>query len=126
MKEMKALEMQLRSWELRHPSARIKQQLFSDPRVEPDRMAWSFQWLAPAAACLLFAGMILNQSYQHPVVATQSDPGLTLALSNQSAQVSSPGAALSPTTNPARNRIEWTNGTAFTSSVTSFLPGKVN
>ena len=115
MKEMKSLEMQLRSWELRPPSARAKRQLFSAERPARDRRTWSFRWLTPAAACLVFAGIILN-------AATQSVPTFTLALGDHNLADETPP----PPENIIRNRIEWTSAGAFTSSVASFLPGKVN
>jgi hypothetical protein len=123
---MKTLEMQLRSWELRPPSARVKRELFSTRRAGPDQSSWSFQWLTPVAACLVFAAMMLHQNYQGSGGMIRSEPALTLVLSNQSPRIQTENSVTPATSNAARSRFEWTNHSAFTSSVTSFLPGKEN
>ena len=57
---MNDLEKQLRSWEPRRPSAKLKPRLFAiRPVVAP--ASHSFSWLAPATAALLVMGMLLNQ-----------------------------------------------------------------
>lgn len=121
MKETNSLEMQLRSWELRVPSPKLKARLFGKPKARPAEATWSFHWLAPVAACCLLTAMILNQAgpLSHGV---KELPGVRTVVSNQTP------AALSGTgfITSASNRFEWTNGSAFTSSVTSFLPGQVN
>ena len=122
MKETNSPEMQLRSWELRAPSPRLKQQLFPEADVRSARAGWSFQWLAPVAACSFLALMILNQIGPVDHEARQAQSIRTVAVSNQtSTALSNTGFASS-----ASNRFEWINGSAFTSSVSSFLPGQVN
>jgi hypothetical protein len=118
--------MQLRSWELRQPSARVKRRLLSPRRPQPDSLIWSFQWLAPVAACLVFAAMILHQNFQGSNGLIRPEPALTLVLSNQSSLIPMENPSSPAPSNASRSRFEWTNHSAFTSSVTSFLPGKEN
>lgn len=58
MKETNPLETQLRSWQPRRPSARLKRRLFGIPLVP--RAGWIVGSLAPAAACLLITVSIYN------------------------------------------------------------------
>lgn len=122
MKETNSLEMQLRSWELRAPSPKFKARLFSQAEVHASRENWSFQWLAPVAACCLLTAMILNQVGPIGHESSESSNIRTVAVSNQTPAALSGSGFVST----ASNRFEWTNGSAFTSSVTSFLPGQVN
>ena len=114
---MNSLEIRLRSLELRRPSARLKQRLFGRPDGR-EGVNWSLPWLAPVAACALLTAMMLAQNndaapggFTHGTVLVQSNL--------PSASEREFGSANS-------NRIEWTNDSAFPSSVGSFLPGKVN
>src|SRR5437899_7603521 len=101
--EMNDLEMQLRSWAPRRPSAKLKQRIFSAAKsaefapVHPiilladytSRIAQalkptSFRWLAPAMAGLFLTCMLLNQRnapMPSPVTATW----MGIILSNQRA-----------------------------------------
>lgn len=88
MNEWDALETRLRCWEPRRPSPALERRLFRrvPAGLKPVMMAG---WLAPAAACLVFAGLILNQ--QKP--GSPPSGGLVaLALSNQSYAAYLPGS----------------------------------
>ena len=56
MKETNPLETQLRSWQPRRPSGRLKRRLFGIPLIP--RAGWIVGSLAPAAACLLMMGSL--------------------------------------------------------------------
>lgn len=88
MNEMNSLETQLRSWQPRRPSARLKRQLFAEPASLMPRMAWFVGWLVPATACALLtfsvftSGNDLGQSSRRaPLMATllNDQSGLTPA-----------------------------------------------
>jgi len=118
MKETNSLEMQLRSLEPRRPSARLKQRLFGKADGRREHVNWSLPWLAPVAACGLLTAMMLTQNNDSaPGSFTQ---GTILVQSNL------PSASERQFGSFNSNRIEWTNDSAFPSSVGSFLPGKVN
>lgn len=122
MKETNSLEMQLRSWEPRAPSQEVKRRLFPASPARSFRGSRSMQWLAPVAACGLLMAMILNQLGPDNRVGGSPANVLTVAVSNQaSPAMIATGFAASPS-----NRFEWTNVSASTSSVSSFLPGQVN
>ncbi len=122
---MNSLEMQFRSWAPRPPSARLKHKLFVEaaPLRPPIRFNW--QWLAPAAACLLFVVTVFNQNGGLVNSTGTRESGL-LVSSNLSPQLFAEDTLRQSKRNFVANRIEWTNGSAFTSSVSSFLPGQVN
>lgn len=122
---MNSTEVQLRSWEPRRPSAKLKHKLFAEarPRRQSGHLTW--QWLAPAAACLLLAITMFNPN-NGLVNGTATQESLTLVSSNLNPLILAEDALNQSKHNHPANRIEWTNGSAFTSSVSSFLPGQVN
>jgi len=120
---MNDLEMQLRSWAPRPPSAKLRQKLFAvrpaDAPVETP--AFRLSWLAPAAATFLLMCLLLNQRGT-PAIAggDSSGPVMAMILSNQSA------AYLPGTFQPEQNRLpvdtfEWTNAGSSTSSIRSLF-----
>ena len=89
---MEPWEAQLRSWTLRRPSAALKRRLFRGDAAGP-RAAKLAAWLAPAAAGLLFAGLILNQQRVATLSGTPQSGGMVaLILSNQSYAAYLPGS----------------------------------
>jgi hypothetical protein len=64
MKEMNPLETQLRSWQPRRPSARLRRRLFGFSFAP--RTGWVIGSLAPAAVCLL---MTLGISNSHTIIS---------------------------------------------------------
>ena len=123
---MNLLENQLRSWQPRRPSPRIKQRLF--PLASSREVTGlSLRWLAPAAACLMLA----------LTIASQQQPGLSAKSARQQAMMGLISNNLSYTNllpendSPGRNRVspasfEWTNLSGFTSSISPFSPGRIN
>ena len=71
MKETDSLENQLRSWQPRRASARLRQKLFAASSSATRRMAWVLGSLAPATACLLLTLSVFNSgnysASSHPV-----------------------------------------------------------
>ena len=125
MNQTNPLEMQLRSWVPRRPSARLKKRIFPAP-PSPSAPAGSFSWLAPAIACLLVALALVGQrngssnsssaSHRSALVATMS--------SNQSA-----AAYLSGGFRRGRNQLAsfaWTNGSRSNTGKDFLLPIKAD
>lgn len=107
---MNELEMELRSWALRRPSAKLKRRIFARRPAEP-AAAFSWSWLAPATAALLMMGMLLNQRHN----ATLFEPGKTgplvaMIMSNQSAAASLPAGFESQQNALPADTFKWTNG----------------
>jgi hypothetical protein len=139
---MNDLEMQLRSWAPRRPSAKVKQRIFAAGKsaefapVHPiilladyaSRIAQalkptSFRWLAPAMAALFLTCMILNQR-NAPMTSSTTGSFIGVLSSNQSLV-----AQLSGTLEREQNRLpsatfEWTNGSGSTSSISSLSESK--
>lgn len=116
---MNPLEMQLRSWKPRRPSAGLERRLFptSAPTISIPRV----QWLAPAMACALFAVLAFNPQ-NGPLPDLQ--PLHAGVLSNQSYAAYLPGSFQRD-----QNRwdtFEWTNRGQSGSSVAPFSPGRAH
>jgi hypothetical protein len=115
---MNPLEVQLKSWKPRKPSAKLERMLVDARAAEPHH-ANRFAWLLPATACLLFAGMAINQRGGTTVSVTSGHEDLALmSLSNQSYAAYLPGNAQSQRNHWAT--FEWTNGGGFNSSRNPF------
>jgi hypothetical protein len=143
MKEMNDLEMQLRSWAPRRPSAKVKQRIFSAARsaefapVHPiilladraSRIAHSlkprsFRWLAPAMAGLFLTCILLNQR-NAPMASPATAPLIAMILSsNQSAAAYLPGSFQREQNRLPSDTFEWTNGSGSTSSISSLSESK--
>src|SRR2546430_920439 len=96
MIEMKDLEMELRSWQPRRPSARLEQSLFGEHRPEPaavkvtlnaqPALPFRLSWLAPAAAALMLICALFNPRNTSTLSSSASaGPMVALMMSNQSA-----------------------------------------
>ncbi len=82
----------MRSWTPRRPSVTLERRLFHRPTPEP-RPVTLAAWLAPVAACLLFAGLILNPQGAATLSGSpQSRALVALILSNQSYAAYLPGS----------------------------------
>jgi hypothetical protein len=119
MNDLNELELQLRSWVLRRPSARLKRRLFrrrpgSDEAPEP---SFRLSWLPPATAALLLLCVLFNQHSSQALSSAGSSSMVAVALSNQSVapwlQVSCEHNRL-PT-----GTFEWTNDSRSTSGIGS-------
>jgi len=86
----------------------------------------SLRWLAPAAACLILALTVASR-----------DPGLSASSARREAMMGLISSNLNFTNilpksdSPERNRVlpasfEWTNLSGITSSISPFLPSRMN
>lgn len=122
---MNLLENQLRSWQPRRPSGRIKRRLFPSASSR-EASGLSLRWLVPAAACLMLALTIASQQPGLSVHSARHEAMMGLISSNLSYTNILPGGEA-----PGRNQIspssfEWTNLSGFTSSISPFSPGRMN
>ena len=127
MNESNLPENQLRSWRPRRPSAGLKRRIFRIRQTTPKIMVWAFRCLAPAAGCVLLAAATLNQGNGRSSERLQGNrmmAMLTSITSNQLAYL--PGDYQQALNGTCRLTFEWTNRNGSTSSIGSFLPGKVN
>jgi hypothetical protein len=129
MNETNELEMRLRSWVPRHPSAKLKQKIFGAPSVTaptPETPAFRLSWLAPATATLFLMCLLFNQR-NNPAMSTggSSGPIMAMILSNQSAAYL-PGSFQSDQNRLPADTFEWTNAGSSTSSIRSLFLQKGN
>src|SRR5258708_5577681 len=128
MSEMKELEMQLRSWAPRRPSAKLDHYLFREhaaaaiavveaPNCRQPAPDFRLSWLAPAMAALVLMCVLFNpRSSSTAAGSTSPGPMVALMMSNQSA-----AAFLADTSqneqNTLRNTFERTNVSGYTPGV---------
>ncbi len=119
--EMNFLENQLRSWQPRRPSPKLKRRLFgaTDPH---EATIFSLRWLAPAAACLFLALTIASQEPGFSAVTSYPQPMMGLISSNLSYTNILPDSR----NNVSPSSFEWTNLSGINSSVSPFSPGRMN
>jgi hypothetical protein len=67
MKQIDPLEKQLQSWIPRRPSPNIQARLFGQERPHPILPSHLWNWLTPAAACVLTLLVALTGASHHPV-----------------------------------------------------------
>jgi hypothetical protein len=122
MNEMNDLETQLRSWALRPPSAKLKQQLFaraavvSAPTGEPGVLStpaspFRLSWLAPATMALLLMCVLFNQRNIPSAFSGSMKSGsmVAVALSNQNAAAWLPGSFAHEQNSIPAEPLKWTN-----------------
>src|SRR6266436_3642012 len=87
MNNTNELEMHLRSWAPRRPSAKLNQRLFAQPAVEREpQPTFRFAWLAPAAAAFLLMGVLFNQHNNSAISGSgRSNEMVAMIVSNQNA-----------------------------------------
>ena len=122
---MNLLETQLRSWQPRRPSARLKRRLFAAPARVMPQMAWFLGWLAPATACALLTLSVFNSGNSLPSSSSRHEPMVAMMLSNRYAAYVS-GTFQSGHNDPHSVTFDRTNLSGSTSGLPSFLPGRVN
>ena len=122
MNEMNDLEMQLRSWALRRPSAGLKQQLFAkqaalnagagqSAALGNPAAPFRLSWLAPATMALLLVCVLFNQR-NIPIAfsgSVKSGSMVAVALSNQNAAAWLPGSFAHEQNSIPAEPIRWTN-----------------
>jgi hypothetical protein len=115
--------MQLRSWELRRPSAALKARLFHRQDRRPN-FAVAVRWLAPAAACVFLAVTALHQESGIATGASRHDPMMAMIRSNQSPALGISNGLTQSASNDLPVGFGWTNRSDSTSSIGSFLPAR--
>lgn len=120
---MDPLETQLRTWQPRRPSARLKRRLFGTPAGLIPKMAWVLGSLAPAAACALLTFSMFNSGngFHHGTAAE-----MVLISSNQSHANYAPDGSRMRENNWSTVTFDWTNRSSFTSSIPSFPRSRMN
>ena len=134
---MNELELQLRSWAPRHPSAKLSQKLFARPQSEEaagttahgtrsaEHPPFSFRWLVPATAAFLLVCLVFNQHSSAPITGgARSEPMIAMITSNQSAAPYFPSTFQKEQNSLLTDTFEWTNGSGSTSSISSLSPSK--
>jgi len=128
---MNELELQLRSWAPRRPSAKLSQELFGKlpdadtVRSRRQEHGFSFRWLVPATAALLLTCLVLNQHNTTPITGgARGEPMVAMIMSNQSAIPYLPGSFQREQNILLADTFEWTNGSGSTSSISSLSPAK--
>lgn len=110
MNELNELEMQLRSWVPRRPSARLKRRLFGpEPAAEDRPSSFRLSWLPPVTAALLLLCVLFNQHSSQALSSSGSNSIVALALSNQSVAPWLPGSFSREHNGLPTGTFEWTN-----------------
>ncbi len=113
---MNELEMQLRSWVPRRPSARLERRLFGS-RPAPRKPTLGFRWLAPVTAAFVVLCVLMSQrNGPSSSLSTPSNTMIAAALSNQFAAGGLPGTLAREQNALPNETFEWTNGNGWSSS----------
>ena len=123
MKETDTLETKLRSWQPRHPSARLKHRLFGTTTRLIPKTAWLLGSLAPAIACALLSLSIFNGESGF---RSGTNPVSMMISSNENYANYALDASRSRENNWLAVTFDWTNRSSFTSSIPSFPRSKLN
>src|SRR5215831_4524121 len=116
MNETNDLEMLLRSWVPRHPSARLERRLFG-PKPLTNSTGLGFRWLAPVTAAFVVLCVLMTQrNGPSNSLATPSNTMIAAALSNQLAAGWLPGSLTREQNALPAETLEWTNGNGWSSS----------
>jgi hypothetical protein len=117
MKDLNELELQLRSWVPRRPSAKLKRRLFRQPAPDDaPEPSFRLSWLPPATAALLLLCVLFNQHSSQALSSAGSNSIVAVALSNQSVAPWLSGSEHNAL--PTRT-FEWTNDSGSTSGIGS-------
>jgi hypothetical protein len=120
MNDLNELEMQLRSWVPRRPSARLKRKLARRPTPKTEsEPSFRFSWLPPATAALLLLCVLFNQHASQGISSAASNSMIAVALSNQSIAPWLPGSFSREHNGLPTGNFEWTNGSRSTASIGS-------
>ena len=120
MKETDLAETQLRSWQPRRPSAKLKRKLFAVPMGLKPKLAWAFGSLAPVTACVLLTLSAFNSGSGIAVNSTDREPLINLISSNQSYVAYLPDGFGGRENKWSAVTFDWTNRNGLSSSMSSF------
>ena len=116
MNETNELEMRLRSWVPRPPSAKLERRIFG-PTAPPRTPALGFRWLAPVTAAFVVLCVLMTQrNGPSSSLSTPSNALIAAALSNQLAAGWLPGSMSREQNALPAETFEWTNGNGWSSS----------
>jgi hypothetical protein len=120
MSELNELEVRLRSWAPRRPSAKLKRRIFGQLEVAKEREpSFRFSWLPPATAALLLLCVLFNQHSSQALSSASSNPMIAVALSNQSIAPWLDGSFSREHNGLPTGSFEWTNGSSSGSGIGS-------
>jgi hypothetical protein len=122
---MHLLESQLRSWQPRRPSPRLKRKLFGS-KDRRETAALALGWLVPAAACLFLALTIVNQEPALSAGSARHEPLLGVISSNLSSTNLLPEDRGTERNRVSPTSFEWTNLSGSTSSISPFSTVRIN
>src|SRR6478736_5169974 len=110
MSELNELEMQLRSWVPRRPSAKLRRKLFSRAASANDpEPSFRLSWLPPATAGLLLLCVLFNQHSSQAISSAGANSMVAVALSNQSVAAFLPGSFPREHNGLPNGTFQWTN-----------------
>ena len=116
MNETNLTEEQLRSWQPRHPAAKLKRRIFAREPGEPTT-TWFVGWLVPATACALC--MFLAFASGNGI--HEMKPVIGVVASNQNYAAFASDGAQNVQNHLSGLTFDWTNRSVSTSSI-SFTP----
>ena len=122
MSELNELELQLRSWAPRRPSARLKRRIFRRTAAAAQEQAepsFRFSWLPPATAVLLLLCVLFNQHSSQAISSAGANSLVAVALSNQNIAPWLSGSFSREHNGLPNFTFEWTNGSGFSSGIGS-------
>ena len=110
MSELNELEVQLRSWVPRRPSAKLKKKLFRAEATAPEPTpSLRLSWLPPATAAALLLCVLFNQHSSQALSSSGANSIVAVALSNQSIAPWLPGSFPREYNGLPTGKFEWTN-----------------
>ena len=120
MSELNELELRLRSWAPRRPSAALERRLFRQPVPETvSEPPFRLSWMPPAMAALMLLCVLFNQHSSQALSSAGSNSMVAVALSNQSIAPWLPGSFCREHNGLPNGTFEWTNGNNSSSGIGS-------
>ena len=120
MSDLNELELRLRSWVPRRPSAALERRLFRQPVPETvSEPPFRLSWMPPAMAALMLLCVLFNQHYSQTFSSAGSRSMVAVALSNQSIAPWLPGSFSREHNGLPSGTFEWTNGSVSGSGIGS-------
>ena len=120
---MELLEIQLRAWQPRRPSAKCKPALFGKKSADRHSLALFWNWSLPiAASMMLLLATLGHRTGELSRVARLSEeaPMVAMLMSNQTLAAFWPGNSQNDQ-NTLRNTFEWTNVSHYTPSIAPLI-----
>ena len=120
MSELNELEVRLRSWVPRRPSAKLKRRLFRQQSAGLEQTpSFRLSWLPPATAAALLLCVLFNQHSSQALSSSGANSIVAVALSNQSIAPWLPGSFSREHNGLPSGTFEWTNGSSASSGIGS-------